>query len=416
MITWSSRSDLLSCSSVEVCLTCTIMKRRHFIGSFAIGGLGTALAEGDPSVIKPSLATTPLCVMAARCDGFEAVWGVNRLSRGWLEWKLEDGHGGLAKADAFGFTPQGKDVLRVRLEGLKTNAKGRVRSHTIAADDGEITISPWKPFHILDPEAKKTRFVMWNDTHVHNESIQALHEVTPVADFLVWNGDTCNDWTRDDQLTPTLLNPGGCDITNSRPLFITWGNHDSRGAHAFRMPEVVATPNGRPFYAFRSGPVAVICLHTGEDKPDDHPSFRGRVAFDELRREQAEWLAEVIHQPDFRDAPYRVVFCHIPLRWIDERPQDYSKSGFDRHSGRSRSAWHESLVEWKTQVILSGHTHRSRWLPPTKAHPYGQLTGGGPKLHQATWTEGRADGSRLHLKVNNLEGDILHDIQIRPLV
>ena len=86
------------------------------------------------------------------------------------------------------------------------------------------------------------------------------------------------------------------------------------------------------------------------------------------------------------------------------------------HSGRSRDAWHESLVEWKTQVILSGHTHRSRWLPPTKVHPYGQLTGGGPKLHQATWTEGRADGSRLHLKVNNLEGDTLHDIQIRPLV
>ena len=70
------------------------------------------------------------------------------------------------------------------------------------------------------------------------------------------------------------------------------------------MPGVVATPNGRPFYAFRSGPLAAICLHTGEDKPDDHPSFRGRVAFDELRREQAEWLAEVIHQPDFRDAPY----------------------------------------------------------------------------------------------------------------
>ena len=121
-----------------------------------MSGLGSALAEGDPSVIKSSLATTPLCVMAARSDGFEAVWGVNRLSRGWLEWKLEDGHSGLAKADAFGFTPQGKDVLRVRLGGLKTNAKGRVRSHTIAADDGEITISPWKPFHILDPEAKKS--------------------------------------------------------------------------------------------------------------------------------------------------------------------------------------------------------------------------------------------------------------------
>ena len=66
MVIWRSRSDLLSCSSVEVCLTCKVMKRRHFIGSFAIGGLGTALAEGGPSVIKPSLVTTPLCVMTHR--------------------------------------------------------------------------------------------------------------------------------------------------------------------------------------------------------------------------------------------------------------------------------------------------------------------------------------------------------------
>ena len=233
---------------------------------------------------------------------------------------------------------------------------------------------------------------------------------------MVWNGDTCNDWTRDDLLDPTLLNPGNCDITDKRPLFITWGNHDSRGAHAFQMPGVVATPEGRPFYAFRSGPVAVICMHTGEDKPDDHPSFKGRVAFDALRQEQAEWLSETIRQPGFRDAPYRLVFCHIPLRWRDESPQDYSKTGFDRHSGRSRAAWHQSLVEWKTQVILSGHTHRHYWMPPTDAFPYGQLIGGGPKLHQATWIDGQADASALRLRVNNLEGEVLHDVEISPLV
>ncbi|HTU99807.1 MAG TPA: hypothetical protein VMF13_04660, partial [Luteitalea sp.] len=121
--------------------------------------------------------------------------------------------------------------------------------------------------------------------------------------------------------------------------------------------DVVATPSTRPFYAFRSGPLAAICLHTGEDKPDSHPSFGGRVAFDALRQEQADWLAGVIQEPAFRDAPYRMVFCHIPLRWLDESPQDYAATGFDRHSGRSRAAWHRSLVEWRTQLVVSGHTH-----------------------------------------------------------
>lgn len=392
------------------------MKRRHFLGSLTVGGLGTAFADQVELKDENPLVTTPLSIMAPRSNGFEAVWGVSRLSRGWLEWELEDGLKGKANANAFGFTPQGDDVLRVRFDGINTEVKGRVRSHTIAVNDGEKVISPWKSFRTLHSKAKNTRFVMWNDTHIHNETIQALHKATPAADFMVWNGDTCNDWTRDDLLTPTLLHPGNCDITNNRPLFITWGNHDSRGAHAFRMPGVVATPEGRPYYAFRSGPVAVICLHTGEDKPDDHPSFKGRVAFDELRQEQAEWLTKVIEKPEFRGAPYRVVFCHIPLRWIDERPQDYSKTGFDRHSGRSRRAWHQSLVRWKAQVILSGHTHRSRWMPPSEEFPYGQLTGGGPKLNQATWTEGQADDTGLRLKVNNLNGEVLHDIRINPIV
>ena len=392
------------------------MKRRHFLESLTVGGLGAVVQTGAETVGESFLVTTPLSIMAPCSEGFDAVWGVGRLCRGWLEWEAEGGPKGKAEADAFGFKPQGDAVLRVRLSGLKPGQKGRVRSHTIAVDNDETVVSAWKSFRTLHPEADETRFVMWNDTHIHNETIQALHQITPEVDFMVWNGDTCNDWTRDDLLAPTLLNPGNCDITDKRPLFITWGNHDSRGAHAFRMPGVVATPEGRPFYAFRSGPVAVICLHTGEDKPDDHPSFKGRVAFDSLRQEQAEWLAEVIRQPGFRDAPYRLVFCHIPLRWIDESPQDYSKTGFDRHSGRSRAAWHESLVAWKTQVILSGHTHRHHWMPPTEAFPYGQLIGGGPKLNQATWTEGQADASQLRLKVSNLKGDALHEIQILPHV
>lgn len=391
------------------------MKRRSFIGTLAAGGLGTVLAQDTSLTQTPPLVRTPMVLMAPRADGIEAVWAVSRLSRGRIEWETTDGHRGTAGADAFGFVPQGEHILRVRLSGLKPGTAYRVRAQTIAADDKETVSSAWKTFRTLNPNATETRFVMWNDTHVHNDSIRALHELTPAADFLVWNGDTCNDWSKDELLVPTLLHPGECDITEKRPLFIVWGNHDVRGAHAFKMPGMVATPEGRPFYAFRSGPVACLCLHTGEDKPDDHPSFQGRVAFDALRAEQARWLAETIRQPGLRDAPYRVVFCHIPLRWRDEGEQDYSKTGFDRHSGRSRAAWHNALVEWKAQVILSGHTHQSFWMPPTTEFPYGQLIGGGPQLSRATWTEGVADTTQLWLKVTNLDGTVLHEVTFKPL-
>jgi hypothetical protein len=390
------------------------MKRRYFIGTLATGGLGTMLAQDAALTQKPPLVRTPMALMAPRADGIEAVWAVTRLSRGRIEWET-DGASGMVGADAFGFVPQGENILRVRLSGLKPGTAYRVRSHTNAADDKENVTGSWKTFRTLNPAAAETHFVMWNDTHIHNDTIRALHAATPGADFLMWNGDTCNDWTKDELLVPTLLHPGECDISEKRPLLLAWGNHDVRGAYAFKMPGMIATPEGRPYYAFRSGPVAFICLHTGEDKPDDHPSFQGRVAFDALRAEQARWLAETIRRAEFRDAPYRVVFCHIPLRWRDESAQDYSNTGFDRHSGRSRAAWHNSLVAWKAQVILSGHTHESFWMPPTTEFPYGQLTGGGPQLPRATWTEGIADARQLRFKVTNLSGSVLHDITLKPL-
>jgi hypothetical protein len=396
------------------------MKRRQFFGTVTSGLLAGAVGPHTQHVAATTqdAATpvrTPLVLMAPRHDGVDAVWAVHRLCTGRVEWEAADGRRGTVASDSYGFVPQSERVVRVRVSGLAPGATYRLRSVTRAAGETNETPSAWKTFRTLDPAAGTTTFVVWNDTHIHDATIQRLDTVTPRADFLVWNGDTCNDWTSTDLLVPTLLHPGGCDITEGRPLLLTFGNHDVRGPRAFEMPDVVTTPSDRPFYAFRSGPVAAIFLHTGEDKPDDHPSFAGRVAFDALRREQAAWLADVIRQPAFRDAPYRVVFCHIPLRWIDERPQDYAGTGFDRHSGRSRDAWHESLVAWKTQVIVSGHTHRHAWLPPSAEFPYGQLIGGGPRLDAATWMGGKADARQLTLQVNGLDGSVLETVSFAPL-
>ncbi len=398
------------------------MKRRHFLGTLSVSGAAGLLgpsarasSDAGPGVPPAPLVRTPLVIMAPRSDGFEAVWAVSRLARGHLEWQGPDGVPHTEARDAFGFVPQSDGVLRVRVEGLRPGVTYRVRSHTVAADDGEAVTSPWKTVRTLDARAATTRFVVWNDTHQNDESLRALHAVTPAADFLLWNGDTCNDWRSEDLLVPVLLHPGGCDITDGRPLLLSFGNHDVRGPHAFRLPEVIATPGGRPFYAFRSGPVAVICLHTGEDKPDSHPGFQGRVAFDALRAEQAVWLAETIQRPEMHDAPYRVVFCHIPLRWIDERPQDYANRGYDRHSGRSRALWHDALVAWKAQLILSGHTHQPAWLPPTDAFPYGQLIGGGPQPGRATWIEANASATELRFEMRDLQGQSVHRVTVQAL-
>lgn len=399
------------------------MNRRDFVGRLAVGGLAGRLVSGGKlgasevgEGVVGTLATTPVTVQAPRSDGFEAVWGVSEPCLGRIEWEGPDGQRGVAGMDAHGFVPQGTRHLRVRVSGWRPGQEYRWRAVTVSAGkEARIEQGQERVYRTLNPESERTRFAVWNDTHVNGETIAKLDEVTPSVDFLIWNGDTCNDWHREEDLIPTLLNPGGRDITHRRPMQVTWGNHDVRGPWAYRVPELVASPHGRPFRAFRSGPVAVVCLHTGEDKPDDHPSFRGRVAFDRLRMEQAAWLEEVIQRPEMAGAPYRVVFCHIPLRWLDERVQDYAGTGYDRHSGRSRAAWHGVLVRWKAQVVVSGHTHRPAWLPSTEEFPYGQMVGGGPQVGSATWMEGVAEGKGMRLTVRNLEGAVLHEASWEPL-
>ncbi len=396
------------------------MNRRNFLGKVAgstvVGAAGVSFAA-EKSEATP-LVRTPAVVMAPQADGVEIVWAVSGPAVGKVEWKSADGTSGIGSADRFGFVPQGDDILRVKVSGLKPGTSYQYRPITESADGKAKDEGAWRNFRTLHPTAASTEFVVWNDTHENAETLRKLHASTPAGDFLLWNGDTCNNWIREDLLVPTLLHPAEQDYTAERPLLMVWGNHDVRGIWAYKMPEMIATPGGRPFYAFRSGPVAVICLHTGEDKPDDHPSFGGRVAFDELRREQAAWLAEVIQQPQFRDAPYRVVFCHIPLRWIEEKilgAEDYANGGYDGYSLRSRDAWNDSLVAWKTQIVISGHTHSPAQIPANSKFPYMQLVGGGPQPERATWIEAKANANALTFVMKNLEGEEIHRVDFKPL-
>lgn len=385
-----------------------------------VGGMGTAQAKTQPLIppLTGALLRTPAVLMAPRADGVEVVCAVDRLCRGWVEWQAADGTKGEAAANDFGFVPQGDHLIRVRIQGLQPGTEYEIRA-VAESGDGQAAREegPWRKFRTLAPAADSTRFVVWNDTHQWDDTINKLHEITPTdTDFMIWNGDTCNDWHEEEWLTPTLLHPGGCDVTAGRPLFLVWGNHDVRGKWAFKVPERVATPDGRPFYAFRSGPVAAICLHTGEDKPDKHPSFGGRVAFEALRAEQAAWLKEITARPEFRDAPYRVVFCHIPLRWTEEVPAlSYENGGYDHFSRASREQWHEALVKWGVQVVISGHTHSPALIEANSDFPYAQSVGGGPQPDAATLISGKADASELKLTCRDLDGKILHEAVFKPL-
>jgi predicted phosphodiesterase len=415
------------------------MNRRNFLSAIAVVSTASAANAIPAGIRTPSSARSPAAANAAPAaalllkgtpvafapapDGFTVSTGLGAPARAWVEYGETEALGSVADADPNGFVPHGENVLQIRVSSLRPGVRyfwrlAAAPLFPLPTPRNKATEhSPVYSLKTLAPGAASTQFTVWNDTHDRAETIKRLHAARHAEDdFLLWNGDVSNNVNLRSQIHRLYLSPKGADLAKGPPIFETRGNHDVRGVRANLIREYVAFPGGRPFYAFRSGPLAAIALDTGEDKPDSHPSHCGIAAFEPLIREQTAWLEQAIRMPGICDAPYRVVFCHIPLRWTHEKKPDYAKNGFDHFSLRGRKAWAGALKRWGAQVIISGHTHRVAWLEPTDEFPFVQLTGGGPDLAAATLIHGRADASSLRIEVKKLaDGSVLHDATFRPL-
>lgn len=393
---------------------------------------GSKAQAGAAADAKPLIDGTP-AVFAPTENSAVVVWTVSGAARGWVEYgtdpkKLNMRSGG----DALGYTPHDDRVLKVRLTGLAAGTRYWWRAASLALAPGSAKAGSSNPppepppvytdvysFATLSSSATETTFVQWNDTHENLETIKRLSALTAGAgvkqpDFLVWNGDITQRNNNEAHLIPTTyVHPAGVvDLAKGPPIFLTQGNHDVRGVWANKVIDYTDYPDtheggvARSYYAFRSGPLGAIVLNTGEDKPDRHPSFRGLVAFEPLIEEQARWLEKIIERPEMKNAPVKVVFCHIPLRWTDERVQDYyaKPAGFDRYSKRGRDAWHASLVKWGVRVVISGHVHRWKHIPPSSEFPYAQITGSGPETNSARLIRGHVTAKGIKLTTYDMNG------------
>lgn len=341
--------------------------------------------------------TTFPCVSCITETSFDVRWGVSTLCTGKVEIKVDGNPGGQFFAyDGHGFIPQSDTCILVPVRGLAAGTELSFRVLTAKYDaPDEVHASEWEQLQLLRRDCSCVRFAVWNDTHDVPAVCRNLDKFTPRdLDFLVWNGDSCADrWDDTSSFTRTLIGFHECHFTRGRPHFFVPGNHDHRGMCARWKQGILGVPGGRTYHSLRCGPLACIFLDTGEDKADDHPSFKGLVAFEELRREQSKWLERTIRKPEMADAPYKIVFCHIPLRWREETGYDY-----DRSSKRSRIYWHQHLLDWKAQLIISGHTHEPAFLPADDEFPYAQITGGGSGLGENCYLVCQADEEQIRLR------------------
>ena len=202
-------------------------------------------------------------------------------------------------------------------------------------------------------------------------------------DFLLWNGDQSNDVHFEKDMAWQFLAPAGLAIADRWPLAYVRGNHDVRGP-------------------------AALVLDTGEDKPDDSPYLTGLGAFQKMQRAQAEWLKGVVKEKWFREAPHKVLFCHIPL-WFNHPKIPNNK--FDG-SKYCRELWVPTLDEAGVKLVISGHTHDFLWMPAKESQPIAQLIGGAPQPKNATFIQGTATRDALTLKMSKLDGTVVADVTL----
>lgn len=379
-------------------------------GAALAGGSATLAVNGQGTTTAGSVVDGTPVLYGPSDSAVTVVWTVKAAARGWVEYGETSELGSVGRSTPDGFVPHHERVLKLRLRGLKPGTRYWWRTATAPLKGGTSEYSPLYSFRTLEAAAAQASFAVWNDTHDHAETIAKLHALTGAEppDFVVWNGDVSNNVDKPEVIPGLYVHPKGANLAEGAPRFLARGNHDVRGLWANCLADYVDSPSGRPFHAFRHGPLAAIILDTGEDKPDAHPTFNGLAAFEPLIREQAEWLRQVIARPEIRKAPFRLVFCHIPLRWKTEDPVDYDKGGFDWFSRRGREAWHDSLVRWRAHAVISGHMHQWACLPATKAFPYAQIVGGGPKADNATLIRGRVTKSGMTVRIHALDGRELH--------
>lgn len=423
-----------------------MFNRRQFLGSVPVSAVAISAIHLDAQAHGKELQTdnskaseliaSPPVVQNPRSNGFGVSIAVNQLATAWVEYGFsKDDLPFTAVASQHGLIRADDRVLHVRVhhpEALPTDRPifYRVKvqplryANAYMLERGEPQSTAINPLQLTSASTARVRIVSINDTHENLETIHSLHrEINKLdPDLLIWNGDSCNDFDAADSPEQILLNPAKDpqrSWASTRPLLFSNGNHDVRGERAREVidsfaaaPESSELPYNQ---ALRFGPLALITLDTGEDKPDHHPVFAGTAAYQPYREKQATWLAQTLERPEIADAPYKVVACHIPLRGTDGQNDGTTLDGYASYSGFGAKLWLPMLKQANCQAIVSGHMHRDRLDAASKEMPILQFVGGGPKPDQATLTiiDASDDGNQksLVIRIVDLDGKVLHQHQ-----
>ena len=264
-------------------------------------------------------------------------------------------------------------------------------------DKGLETASPVARFTTLDPRRSSVSFSVVTDTHEDVPRIRALNKIIDwtTTEFLVHTGDAFHWLDSEEQLFRLWLEPTIAALGPSRPLMYARGNHELRGPFARELFGYVPAIEGRYYYARDAGPVHLIVLDTGEDKPDDTNVYALLNKTTPYRAAELDWLrGHFKSEPRVRTAPFRVIAMHQPKwGWLADGPQ----------------AWIDAANAADVDLVIAGHNHKFSYTAPGPGveHKYHLLVVGQDQVARVD-----ATADRLTVVVTGTDGKVVQTVVI----
>lgn len=264
-------------------------------------------------------------------------------------------------------------------------------------DKGLSTQGPVRTFTTFDPRKPTVSFSMMTDTHEDIPRIRALTKMIDWAttDFVLHTGDAFHWIDSEEHLFRNWLEPLTTPMEGRVPLIYARGNHELRGPFARELYGYVPNVDGRFYFARDAGPVHLMVLDTGEDKPDDTNVYAKLNKTEPYRAEELAWFKNHVEtDPRVKDAPFRVIAMHQP-RW------GWLADG--------NEAWIDAANQAGVDLVIAGHTHRFSYTPPGPdvPHKYHLLVVGQDQLARVD-----ATATELTVVVTGTDGTVVQTVKI----
>lgn len=351
------------------------------------------------------------------------VWTTDKISVGWVEIipddgsnfyqterpRLWDSQDGIKREDSLhvvhvsGLTPGTRYRYRVYAQEVLKHTDYRVHYGDVAATN--VWSREPLSFTTSSRQAANTTFAVVNDIHENNEMLEKLIKQCDMkkTDFMVFNGDMASHFTSENQLFKGFMNTAIKHFASEKPFYYVRGNHETRRIFAPMFHRYFSPASPNLYFTVRRGPVLLVMLDTGEDKPDSDLEYAGITDYDTYRTQQAEWLKGVLESPEYREAPYKVIVAHIPPYGGWHGNEEVNK----KFMSLLRTA--------KPDIMLCGHLHEYIHQKATADTPFPVITNSNNTVMKIT-----ADASRMSIEVVDAEGKRIDNIQIthrnpRPL-